>query len=102
MKIVAYIFLAIFVASVIYGIYSVHKILSFAKLRRNVTTNKAMQIITNSNRKVDLDRIFVKKNNRGFTKVEKEKMLANISKARKSILIALLSIILFAVFIAIS
>ena len=102
MKIVGYVFLGIFAIALIYGIYSISKILAIAKIRKNVNSEKVWQTISQNNRQpVALDRILMRKNNRKFTKKEKEMILKRISTCRKLILVGLLALILAIVFIAI-
>ena len=84
MKIVGYVFLGIFAISLIYGIYSISRILAIAKIRKNVNSEKVWQTISQNNRQpVALDRILMRKNNRKFTKKEKEMILKRISTCRK-------------------
>ena len=102
MKIVGYVFLGIFAIALIYGIYSISKILAIAKIRKNVNSEKVWQTISQNNHQpVALDRILMRKNNRKFTKKEKEMILKRISTCRKCILGGLLALILAIVFIAI-
>ena len=102
MKIVGYVFLGIFAIALIYGIYSISRILAIAKIRKNVNSEKVWQTISQNNRQpVALDRILMRKNNRKFTKKEQEMILKRISTCRKWILIGLLALILAIVFIAI-
>ena len=101
MKIVGYVFLGIFAIALIYGIYSISKILAIAKIRKNVNSEKVWQTISNNRQPVALDRILMRKNNRKFTKKEKEMILKRISTCRKCILVGLLALILAIVFIAI-
>lgn len=102
MKIVGYVFLGIFAIALIYGIYSISKILAIAKIRKNVNSEKVWQTISQNNRQpVALDRILMRKNNRKFTKKEKEMILKRISTCRKCILVGLLALILAIVFIVI-
>lgn len=69
MRIVGYVFLGIFAIALIYGIYSISKILAIAKIRKNVNSEKVWQTISQNNRQpVALDRILMRKNNRKFTK----------------------------------
>ncbi|MDU5998856.1 MAG: hypothetical protein E6Y73_04870, partial [Finegoldia magna] len=71
MKIVGYVFLGIFAIALIYGIYSISRILTIAKIRKNVNSEKVWQTISQNNRQpVALDRILMRKNNRKFTKKE--------------------------------
>ena len=80
MKIVGYVFLGIFAIALIYGIYSISKILAIAKIRKNVNSEKVWQTISQNNRQpVALDRILMRKNNRKFTKKEQEMILKRIS-----------------------
>ena len=100
MKIVGYVFLGIFAIALIYGIYSISRILAIAKIRKNVNSEKVWQTISTNNRQ-PVDRILMRKNNRKFTKKEQEMILKRISTCRKCILIGLLALILAIVFIAI-
>ena len=50
MKIVGYVFLGIFAIALIYGIYSISKILAIAKIRKNVNSEKVWQTISQNNR----------------------------------------------------
>ena len=80
MKIVGYVFLGIFAIALIYGIYSISRILAIAKIRKNVNSEKVWQTISQNNRQpVALDRILMRKNNRKFTKKEQEMILKRIS-----------------------
>lgn len=73
MKIVGYVFLGIFAIALIYGIYSISRILAIAKIRKNVNSEKVWQTISQNNRQpVALDRILIRKNNRKFTKKNKK------------------------------
>ena len=88
MRIVGYVFLGIFAIALIYGIYSISKILAIAKIRKNVNSEKVWQTISQNNRQpVALDRILMRKNNRKFTKKEQEMILKRISTCRKCILV---------------
>lgn len=102
MKIVGYVFLGIFDVALIYGIFSLSKILAIAKVRKNVNSERVWQTISQNNRQpVALDRIFMRKNNRKFTKKEQEMILKRISTCRKCVVVGLLALILAIVFIAI-
>ncbi len=102
MKIVGYVFLGIFAIALIYGIYSISRILAIAKIRKNVNSEKVWQTISQNNRQpVALDRILMRKNNRKFTKKEQEMILKRISTCRKFILVGLFALILAIGFISI-
>lgn len=100
MKILGYVFLAAFAVALGLGIYSISKILGFAKIRKNVSSEKIWATLAQK-RQVQLDRILVKKNHRKFSRVEQEKILKNISTCRKCILIGLIALIIAIVFIVI-
>lgn len=102
MKIVGYVFLGIFAIALIYGIYSISKILKITKIRPNVNSEKVWDtLVQNNRRQVQLDRIFIRKNNRKFTRKEQEMILNRISTCRKCAAVGLLALILAIVFIAI-
>lgn len=102
MKIVGYVFLGIFAIALIYGIYSISKILAITKIRPNVNSEKVWDtLVQNNRRQVQLDRIFIRKNNRKFTRKEQEMILNRISTCRKCAAVGLLALILAIVFIAI-
>lgn len=79
MKIVGYVFLGIFAIALIYGIYSISRILAIAKIRKNVNSEKVWQTISQNNRQpVALDRILMRKTTENLPKRTRNDIEKNI------------------------